>query len=57
MAPPEPSGGRLSEEEWQELSQDLLKPDDPFIQQYATRREALIAEEKKQRSGTVLDSH
>lgn len=41
----------MSKEEWEELSQTIPSKDDAFIQKYMTGREALIAEEKKQRSG------
>lgn len=40
----------FSEEEWQEVLQELPKTDDPVVQHYLKGREALIAEEKKQRS-------
>lgn len=42
----------MSKEEWEELSQTIPSKGDSFIQKYMTGREALIAEEKKQRSGT-----
>ncbi|KAI0134205.1 adenosine/AMP deaminase [Xylariales sp. AK1849] len=37
-------------EEWDEVSQTVPKPDEPFIQKYLEGREALIAQESKQRS-------
>lgn len=42
---------RLLDEEWEGLSQDLPSQDEPFLQKYLHGRDALIAEEKKQRSG------
>lgn len=44
---------RIPEDEWQEISQDIPKFEDPFIQQYVKGQQALIAEEKSQRSGTI----
>ncbi len=41
----------FTEEEWTEISEELPKVQDPFIQKYLDGRAALIAEEKKQRSG------
>lgn len=41
----------MSNEEWEEIAQTVPSKDEPFIQKYMTGREALIAEEKKQRSG------
>lgn len=41
----------MSNEEWEEIAQTIPAQDDPFIQKYLSGREALIAEEKKQRSG------
>ncbi|TPX15780.1 uncharacterized protein E0L32_000114 [Thyridium curvatum] len=40
----------VTEEDWQELSQDLPDAADPVITKYLQGRDALIAEEKKQRS-------
>jgi hypothetical protein len=42
---------RLSDDEWAELAQDLPSRDDPFLKKYLQGREALIADEHKQRSG------
>jgi adenosine deaminase CECR1 len=42
---------RLPEDEWAELVQGVPAKDEPFIKQYETGREALIAQEKNQRSG------
>ncbi|KAI1465995.1 Metallo-dependent hydrolase [Daldinia caldariorum] len=39
-----------TDDEWEEVSQDLPKEADPFIQKYLQGREALIAEENKERS-------
>lgn len=41
-----------TDEEWEEISQDLPKESDPFIQKYIQGREALIAQENKKRSGS-----
>ncbi len=41
----------LSDEEYAELAEGLPDKDLPFLQKYLHGREALIAEEKKQRSG------
>lgn len=43
-----------TEEEWEEISQDLPKESDPFMQKYIQGREALIAQENKERSGKYL---
>ncbi|KAJ0120079.1 denosine deaminase family protein [Diaporthe amygdali] len=40
----------MTNEEWEELAQTIPSKEDAFIQKYMTGREALIAEEKKQRS-------
>jgi adenosine deaminase CECR1 len=42
---------RLPDDEWQDLSADIPAKEEPFIQKYISGREALIAQEKKQRSG------
>ncbi|KAI1762040.1 Metallo-dependent hydrolase [Hypoxylon sp. FL1150] len=39
-----------TEEEWEEISRDLPKESDPFMQKYIQGREALIAQENKERS-------
>lgn len=44
----------MSNEEWEEIAQTVPAKDDPFIQKYISGREALIAEEKKQRYGLTL---
>lgn len=44
---------RMAEDEWAEISQDIPAKDEPFIKQYLSGQEALIAQEKKQRSGKV----
>lgn len=41
----------MSNEEWEELAQTIPSEDEPFIQKYISGRDALIAEEKKQRYG------
>jgi hypothetical protein len=41
----------LTNEDWEEVQLQIPKRDDPVIQKYMTGREALISEEKKQRSG------
>ncbi|KUI74389.1 Adenosine deaminase CECR1-A [Cytospora mali] len=40
----------MSNEEWEEIAQTIPAQDDPFIQKYMSGREALMAEEKKQRA-------
>lgn len=47
---------RIPDDEWEELSQGIPKLEDPFIQQYVQGQQALIAEEKSQRSGMPLES-
>ncbi|KAH7407500.1 hypothetical protein BKA64DRAFT_743127 [Cadophora sp. MPI-SDFR-AT-0126] len=41
---------RMAENEWVEIAQDIPAKDEPFIKQYLSGQEALIAQEKKQRS-------
>lgn len=41
----------MSSEEWDEISQTIPAKDDPFLQKYLSGRDALIAQEKKQRYG------
>jgi adenosine deaminase CECR1 len=41
----------FTSEEWEEVSQDIPKPEDQFIQKYLQGREGLISQEDKQRSG------
>lgn len=41
----------FTEAEWAEVSQEMPKAEDQFIQKYMNGREDLIAEEAKQRSG------
>ena len=41
----------FTEEEWADISEEIPKVEDPFIQKYLDGRAALIAEEKKQRTG------
>lgn len=41
----------MSNEDWEEISQTIPDSNDPFIQKYMSGREALMAEEKKQRAG------
>lgn len=42
---------RLPDDEWEELAETVPEMNEPFLQQYVSGREALIAQEKKQRSG------
>lgn len=42
---------RMPDDEWVEVEQGVPGKDEPFIQKYLSGREALIKEEKKQRSG------
>ena len=46
--------GRLPDDEYAELSQDLPTLGEPFLQKYLQGREGLIAQEKKLRSGECL---
>ncbi|KAJ8132985.1 hypothetical protein O1611_g637 [Lasiodiplodia mahajangana] len=41
---------RFTDQEWEEVSSDIPQENDPFLQKYLEGREALIAEENKQRS-------
>ncbi|KAF7514751.1 hypothetical protein G7054_g15036 [Neopestalotiopsis clavispora] len=41
----------FSSEEWEEISQTIPSTDEPFLQKYIDGRDALIAQEAKQRSG------
>jgi adenosine deaminase CECR1 len=41
----------MPEDEWEEVEQGIPAKDEPFINQYLAGRDALIAQEKKQRSG------
>lgn len=41
----------FTEEEWDEISQTIPGAEEPFFQKYIQGREALIAQEAKQRSG------
>jgi adenosine deaminase CECR1 len=41
----------FTDQEWEEISHDVPKNDDPFLQKYLEGREALISQENKQRSG------
>ncbi|KAI1350878.1 adenosine/AMP deaminase [Xylaria sp. FL0043] len=40
----------FTDQEWDEISRDIPKESDPFLQKYLEGREALIAQENKQRS-------
>lgn len=49
----------FTDEEWAEVARDMPAADDPFIRKYVDGREALVAREDKQRSGSadsLLDS-
>jgi adenosine deaminase CECR1 len=43
----------FTDEEWDEVSQELPKPDDAVLKKYLEGRAGLIAQEHKQRSGNV----
>jgi adenosine deaminase CECR1 len=45
------SPSRMPEDEWEEVEQGIPAKDEPFINKYLAGRDALIAQEKKQRSG------
>jgi adenosine deaminase CECR1 len=42
---------RMPDDEWAEVVQGIPTKDEPFVNKYRDGREALIAQEKKQRSG------
>jgi adenosine deaminase CECR1 len=42
---------RMPDDEWAEVVQGIPAKDEPFVNKYRDGREALIAQEKKQRSG------
>lgn len=42
---------RMPEDEWAEVAEGIPAKDEPFINKFLSGREALIVEEKKQRSG------
>lgn len=44
-----PSG--MPDDEWAEVEEGLPAKNEPFLQKYVSGREALIEQEKKQRSG------
>jgi adenosine deaminase CECR1 len=41
----------MPDDEWAEVVQGIPTKDEPFVNKYRDGREALIAQEKKQRSG------
>ena len=43
---------KFSEEEWEEIAQEMPNEDDGFLQKYIEGRENLIEQENKQRSGS-----
>lgn len=47
----EPWTTAMPDDEWEEVKQDVPAKDEAFIKQYIAGREALIDQEKKQRSG------
>jgi adenosine deaminase CECR1 len=46
----------FTDEEWDEIKQDIPAHDGPFLTKYLQGREALIAQEKKTRSGMFFFS-
>lgn len=42
---------RLPDDEWEGLAEEIPAIEEPFIQKYISGRDALVAEEKKRRSG------
>jgi adenosine deaminase CECR1 len=46
----------MRDDEWEEVAQELPSKDQPFLQAYVHGREALIAQEKKLRSGKISPS-
>lgn len=49
----EPWTTAMPDGEWAEVKQDVPEKDEAFIKQYLAGREALIDQEKKQRSGKL----
>lgn len=47
----------MPDDEWEEVAETVPSIEEPFIQKYLGGREALIAEEKKQRSGLSPHPH
>ena len=47
----EPWTTAMPDDEWEEVKQDVPAKDEAFINQYVAGREALIEQERKQRSG------
>jgi hypothetical protein len=43
----------IPEEDWKEIEQGIPSKDEPFIKKYLDGQAALIAQEKKQRSGKL----
>lgn len=44
----------MEDDEWADLASEIPAFEEPFIQKFVSGRQALIAEEKKQRSGMTL---
>lgn len=44
---------RIPEDEWEEIAEGIPAKTEPFLQKYLQGRDALIAQEKKQRSGEL----
>lgn len=42
---------RMPDDEWAEVEQDIPAKDEAFVKKYLSGRDALIAQEKSQRSG------
>ena len=47
----------MPEDEWEEVAQGIPAKDEPFINKYLLGRDALIDQEKKQRSGNYTPFH
>jgi adenosine deaminase CECR1 len=45
---------QMADNEWAEVEQGVPAKDEPFINKYLSGREALIDQEKKQRSGKQI---
>lgn len=45
---------RMPDDEWEEVAEGVPSKEEPFIKKYLSGREALIQQEKKQRSGEIL---
>jgi len=47
----------FTEEEWEEVAQEIPSRDEPVIQKYLEGRQSLVNEEGKERSGKQIRVH